>query len=48
MVAMLLQGWAADSAPKAAAPWQGLEARIARLEGRLKARPRTQQTEESQ
>ena len=47
MVRMLLAGWAADSAPKAAAPWQGLEARIARLEGRLKARPRTQQTEES-
>jgi Arc/MetJ-type ribon-helix-helix transcriptional regulator len=37
MVRLLLDGWAAQPAAKAAAaPWQGLEARIARLEGRLK------------
>ena len=48
MVRLLLDGWAAAPQAKAAQPWQGLEARIARLEGRLKARPRTQQTEESQ
>jgi len=47
MVAMLLQGWAADSAPKAAAPWQGLEARIAKLEGRLRPAPRTREAEAS-
>jgi AcrR family transcriptional regulator len=47
MVRMLLAGWAADSAPKAAAPWQGLEARIARLEGRLKGDTPRKETEAS-
>jgi AcrR family transcriptional regulator len=47
MVRMLLDGWAVAPAPKTAAPWQGLEARIARLEGRLKTASRTKETEES-
>jgi TetR/AcrR family transcriptional regulator, fatty acid metabolism regulator protein len=47
MVRMLLAGWAADCAPKAAAPWQGLEARIARLEGRLKGGAHRKETEAS-
>jgi TetR/AcrR family fatty acid metabolism transcriptional regulator len=47
MVRMLLAGWAADCAPKAAVPWQGLEARIARLEGRLKSGIHRKETEAS-
>ena len=47
MVRMLLDGWVVAPAPKSTAPWQGLEARIARLEGRLKASPRTNETEAS-
>jgi AcrR family transcriptional regulator len=47
MVAMLLQGWATAPPARGAAPWQGLEARIARLEGRLKTSPRTRETEAS-
>jgi TetR/AcrR family transcriptional regulator, fatty acid metabolism regulator protein len=35
MVRMLLDGWTTPAPAKAVAPWQGLEARIARLEGRL-------------
>lgn len=46
MVRMLLDGWAAAPAERAA-PWQGLEARIAKLEGRLKPAPRTRETEAS-
>jgi AcrR family transcriptional regulator len=46
MARMLLDGWAAVPAERAA-PWQGLEARIARLEGRLKPAPRTRETEAS-
>ncbi len=46
MVRMLLAGWAAAPAERAA-PWQGLEARIAKLEGRLKPAPRTRETEAS-
>lgn len=41
MVRLLLDGWAAPAPAKGAAPWQGLEARIAKLEGRLKPAPRT-------
>ena len=41
MVRLLLDGWAAPAPSKGAAPWQGLEARIAKLEGRLKPAPRT-------
>ncbi|HMO44414.1 MAG TPA: TetR/AcrR family transcriptional regulator [Rubrivivax sp.] len=44
MVRMLLDGWAAAPA-KGAAPWQGLEARIAKLEGRLKPAARIKETE---
>ena len=40
IVAMLLDGWAAPRSVKAAAPWQQLEARIARLEGRPQERSR--------
>ena len=47
MVRLLLDGWAAAPAKGAAAPWQGLEARIAKLEGRLKPAARTRETEES-
>ncbi len=55
MVRLLLEGWAAAPQARAAAPWQGLEARIARLEGRLPAPPaprrvgaaRTRETEGS-
>ena len=47
MVRMLLDGWVVAPAPKSTAPWQGLEARIARLEGRLKTASRTKETEES-
>jgi len=43
---LLLAGWAAAPAERAA-PWQGLEARIAKLEGRLKPAPRTRETEAS-
>ena len=43
---MLLDGWSAAPAERAA-PWQGLEARIAKLEGRLKPAPRTRETEAS-
>lgn len=46
MVRMLLDGWAAAPAERAA-PWQGLEARIAKLEGRLERAPRTRETEAS-
>ncbi len=46
MVRLLLDGWAAAPAKGAAAPWQGLEARIAKLEGRLKPAARTRETEE--
>jgi TetR/AcrR family fatty acid metabolism transcriptional regulator len=46
MVRMLLDGWAAAPAERAA-PWQGLEARIAKLEGRLKPAARTRETEAS-
>ena len=46
MVRMLLDGWSAAPAERAA-PWQGLEARIAKLEGRLKPAPRTRETEAS-
>lgn len=50
MVAMLLDGWAAPRPAKAGAPWQQLEARVARLEGRAPARsrpaPRTRQAQE--
>ena len=46
MVRMLLDGWAAAPAERPA-PWQGLEARIAKLEGRLKPAPRTRETEAS-
>ena len=45
IVRMLLDGWAAAPAARAAAPWQGLEARIARLEGRLKPAARARQAE---
>ena len=47
MVHLLLDGWAAAPPAKGAAPWQGLEARIARLEGRLKPTTRTRETETS-
>jgi len=47
MVHLLLDGWAAAPLAKGAAPWQGLEARIARLEGRLKPTTRTRETETS-
>jgi TetR/AcrR family transcriptional regulator, fatty acid metabolism regulator protein len=48
MVRMLLDGWAArPTAKAAAAPWQGLEARIARLEGRHKPAGRIKETEAS-
>jgi len=47
MVRLLLDGWAAVPAAKAATPWQGLEARIARLEGRLKPASRARETEAS-
>jgi TetR/AcrR family fatty acid metabolism transcriptional regulator len=40
MVRLLLEGWAAAPQERAAAPWQDLEARIARLEGRLPPAPR--------
>lgn len=43
MVAMLLDGWAVPQAAKAAgaaAPWQQLETRVARLEGRAQERSR--------
>ena len=46
MVRMLLDGWAAP-ATKAAAPWQVLEARITKLEGRLKPGARSKETEAS-
>ena len=46
MVRMLLDGWAAAPAERAA-PWQGLEARIAKLEGRLEPAPRTREWEAS-
>ena len=46
MVRMLLDGWAAAPAERAA-PWQGLEARIAKLEGRLKPAARARETEAS-
>ena len=46
MVRMLLGGWSAAPS-KGAAPWQGLEARIAKLEGRLKPAGRTRETEAS-
>ena len=46
MVRMLLDGWAAAPAERAA-PWQGLEARIAKLEGRLEPAARTRETEAS-
>jgi TetR/AcrR family transcriptional regulator, fatty acid metabolism regulator protein len=39
MVRLLLDGWAAAPPARAAATWQGLEARIARLEGRLPTPP---------
>ena len=47
MVRLLLDGWAAAPAKGPAAAWQGLEARIAKLEGRLKPAARTRETEES-
>jgi len=45
MVAMLLAGWAAAPAAKAA-PWQQLEARVARLEGRARPAARARQVQE--
>lgn len=47
MVRLLLEGWAAPPQARAAAPWQGLEARVARLEGRLKPAARSRETEAS-
>ena len=47
MVRLLLDGWAAAPQARAAQPWQGLEARIAKLEGRLKPATRTRETEAS-
>jgi TetR/AcrR family fatty acid metabolism transcriptional regulator len=46
MVRLLLDGWAAAPA-KGTTSWQGLEARIARLEGRLKPVARIKETEAS-
>ena len=43
IVAMLLDGWAAPQPAKAAAPWQQLEARIARLESRSRPAARAKQ-----
>jgi AcrR family transcriptional regulator len=47
MVRLLLDGWAASPQARAAQPWQGLEARIAKLEGRLKPASRARETEAS-
>ena len=47
MVRLLLDGWVAAPQARAAQPWQGLEARIARLEGRLKPAARARETEAS-
>jgi TetR/AcrR family transcriptional regulator, fatty acid metabolism regulator protein len=47
MVRLLLDGWAAAPQARSARPWQGLEARIARLEGRLEPAARARETEAS-
>ena len=46
IVAMLLDGWAAPQPARAAAPWQQLEARVARLEGRARPAARARQVQE--
>ena len=47
IVRLLLDGWGTPAPARSAAPWQGLEARIARLEGQLEPAARRRETEAS-